>query len=79
MTAIKEKAVKLIEKLPDDKIVYIVNIMEDLAILFHDTQDDKQRLQAYENLKKYKRGSSIPLDYKEELAKAMEEKYENIG
>lgn len=79
MTAIKEKAFELIERLPDDKVVYIVNIMRDLDSLFNGTEPNDEKMLAYENLKKYRRPSDKELDYKEELAKALEEKYESIG
>ena len=55
MSAIKEKAFELIEKMPDDKVVYIVNIMENLDSLFNGTEPDEEKMQAYENLKKYRR------------------------
>ncbi len=34
MTQIKETAIELINRLPDDKIVYIINILKDLERLF---------------------------------------------
>ncbi|MBS6763797.1 MAG: hypothetical protein KH304_09505 [Clostridium sp.] len=55
MPAIKEKAFELIEKMPDDKVVYIVNIMENLDSLFNGTEPDEEKMQTYENLKKYRR------------------------
>ena len=48
MPAIKEKAFELIEKMPDDKVVYIVNIMENLDSLFNGTEPDEEKMQAYE-------------------------------
>lgn len=79
MTAIKGNAYELIEKLSDDKVVYIVNIMKDLDSLFNGAEPDDEKMQAYENLKKYRRPLDKELDYKEELAIALAEKYESIG
>ena len=41
--------------MPDDKVVYIVNIMENLDSLFNGTEPDEEKMQAYDNLKKYRR------------------------
>ena len=80
MTMLQEQAIDMIKKLPDDKIYYVVNILEGIEELFMPKGDQRtERAQkAYQELQHYRKSSRVERDYKAELAEALEEKYENI-
>lgn len=86
MTALELKAINMIGKLSEDKISYIVNIMEDLS---KGGTDDKasnkgeielsDAMQAVLNLQKYRKKGTKVIDYKEELSEILEERYASLG
>ena len=80
MTMLQEQAIDMIKKLPDDKIYYVVNILEGIEGLFmpKDSQKTERAQKAYQELQHYRKSSWVERDYKAELAEALEEKYENI-
>jgi hypothetical protein len=82
MTQIKEKAVEMIQRLPDDKMIYIVNILQNLEALssYETKQEDDvaKAREAFIALEGFRKKLPADFDYKEELAKARDEKYENI-
>ena len=71
--------VNIIEQIPEDKIIFIIQIMQGLKGL--DTDEDmRQREEAFLHLEKMRK--KVPdLDYDRELAEYREEKYglANIG
>lgn len=79
MTQIRQDAIKLLEQIPEDKIIFIIQIMQRLKGL--DTDEDmRQREEAFLHLEKMRK--KVPdLDYDRELAEYREEKYglANIG
>jgi histidine ammonia-lyase len=79
MTQIRQDAIKLLEQIPEDKIIFIIQIMQGLKGL--DTDEDmRQREEAFLHLEKMRK--KVPdLDYDRELAEYREEKYglANIG
>ena len=79
MTQIRQEAVKLLEQIPEDKVIFIIQIMQGLKGL--DTDEDmRQREEAFLHLEKMRK--KVPdLDYDRELAEYREEKYglANIG
>ena len=79
MTQIRRDAIKLLEQIPEDKIIFIIQIMQGIKGLY--TDDDMQdREEAFLHLEKMKR--KVPdLDYDKELTAYREEKYgaANIG
>lgn len=81
MTVIKEQAIEMIKRLPDDKVFYVVNILEGLEGLYDENQEtrpsDSQK--AYQNLQCLRRMGAAEIDYKAELSQALEEKYESLG
>ena len=80
MTQIKERAVNIIRRLPDDKVIFVVNILEGLEGLCINQEDNKTVSQlAYQDLQKYRKVGAGETDGKEELAQALEEKYESLG
>lgn len=80
MTQIKKRAFDIIQKLPDDKVVFVVRILEGLEGLCRSQEDEKSVSQrAYQNLQKYRKEGLQEVDYKAELEQALEEKYEGIS
>ena len=77
MTQIREKTLKMLEKLPDDKLVYVFNILQNIEAF---SQSDKiqnlpLREDAFATLMKYSRSLPEDFDYKAELEAAREERY----
>lgn len=82
MTDVKEKAIELIAELSDDKVVYIIQILQSLKGLYGQTDstmsNDWDKEKAFESLEKLRK--KIPeLDYEKELAESREERYANIN
>lgn len=77
---IQEKTIEMIKRLPDEKIYYVVNILQGIEGLFEtrDTSDKTTSQRAYQNLQRFRKSGSVDRDYKAELAEALEEKYANI-
>lgn len=77
MTRIREKTLAMIEKLPDDKIVYIFNILQNIEALSmeKDKSDTIAADDAFEVLMKYHKKLPEDFDYKAELEAARVEKY----
>lgn len=73
MTQIRQDAIKLLEQIPEDKIIFIIQIMQGIKGLYTD-DDMKEREEAFLHLEKMRR--KVPdLDYDKELAVYREEKY----
>ena len=73
MTQIRQDAIKLLEQIPEDKIIFILQIMQGMKGLYTD-DDMKEREDAFLHLERMKR--KVPdLDYDKELAAYREEKY----
>lgn len=79
MTALRKDAMDLLEQMPEDKLYFIVQIMQGVNGLYGtDTQSTKDK--AFETLESLRR--KIPdIDYDKELESYREEKYgtANIG
>ena len=79
MTALRKDAMDLLEKMPEDKLYYIIQIMQGVSGLYG-TEDQAARDRAFEELERLRR--KVPhLDYDKELESYREEKYgtANIG
>ena len=78
MTQIKERAVELIERIPDDNMFYVINILQNLEEMSSDkTADKRQAMEALENVLKFSGRISEDFDADRELEMAREEKYGN--
>lgn len=82
MTEVKEKAIELINELADDKVIYVIQILQSLKGLYGQADSTKSsnidKANAFETLEKLRK--KIPeLDYDKELAESREERYENIN
>lgn len=81
MTVIKEQAIEMIKKLPDDKVIYVVNILEGLEGLYSGNEEQalSKSQMAYQALQHLRRRGTEDIDYKSELTEALEENYESLG
>ena len=78
MTQIKERAVELIERIPDDNMFYVINILQNLEEMSSDkTADKRQAMEALEKVLKFSGRLSEDFDADRELEMAREEKYGN--
>lgn len=80
MTMLKERAVDIIKRMPEDKLFYVVQLLESVEELSENTKKDGITLEqrALEDLQRFRKKSDVEIDYKAELAEAREEKYANI-
>ena len=86
MTHLKESAIKMIQDFPEDKMVYVLDILKSLNNIFTNTispsaineYSESEALEAWEGFKKYKGIIHKDIDEKEELLKALDEKYANF-
>ena len=80
MTLMKEKAVEMIRRMPEDNMTYVINILQNLEAMSIDRNEDKERAQnALAEILSMEKRLSDDLDSEEELREARAEKYENLG
>lgn len=80
MTQMKERAVELIQRMPDDNMFYVINILQNLEAMTVDKAADKeQAMEAFQDILKFRGRLPKDFDADRELAEAREEKYGNIG
>ena len=72
MTALRQSAMKELDKLPEDKISFILQIMQGVNGLYNDNQSEKK--EAFERLERLRRKGTV-VDYDAELNEYREEKY----
>ena len=80
MTLMKEKAVEMIRRMPEDNMAYVINILQNLEAMSVNKDSDKQKAKAalMDILNMEKR---LPDDFdaEKELMEARTEKYDNFG
>ena len=80
MTQMKERAVELIERMPDDNMFYVINILQNIEEMSSNrTTDKKQVMEALQNILKFSGRLPEWFDADRELERAREERYGNIG
>ena len=80
MTQMKERAVELIERIPDEKMFYVINILQNLEEMSSNRPaDKKQAMEALQNVLNFSGRLPEDFDADKELQEAREEKYGNIG
>ena len=73
MTKIRQDAIKLLEQIPEEKLIFVVQIMQGMKGLY-EAEDRKLREEAFQRLENMKR--KVPdLDYEKELEEYRKEKY----
>lgn len=73
MTALRKDAMELLEQIPEDRLYFIVQIMQGVSGCYK-TEDQKARDEAFDNLESLRKKVSH-LDYEKELESCREEKY----
>ncbi|WP_320958539.1 dihydrodipicolinate reductase [Enterocloster asparagiformis] len=83
MTQLREQAIEMIKEIPEDKIIYVVNILKNVRDLSGQPQADgtqeMERGLLLEQLKQYRGRLSEDFDYKKELEEARDEKYADFA
>ena len=77
MTRLRQDAIELLEQIPEDKLIFVVQIMKGIKGLYaENTSIEKEK--AFERLEQLRK--KVPdIDYDKELAEYREGKYENIS
>ena len=79
MTSLRKDAIELLEQIPEDKLVFVIQIMKGVKGLYteENTHDKEMAFQRLEKLRK----KVSDIDYDKELNEYREEKYgyESIG
>ncbi len=80
MTMLQEKAVDMISRMSEEKLYYVVQLLESVEGLSENMAGGAKTpaQSALEDLQRFRKRSDVEMDYKAELAKAREEKYAGI-
>lgn len=80
MTLIKEKAVEMIRRMPDDNMLYVVNILQSLEAMTIDKEKDKQKARsALADILSMEKRLPEDFDPQKELEEARAEKYDRFS
>lgn len=80
MTLIKEKAIKMIQRMPEDNMLYVINILQNLEAMSIDKGKDRQKAQnALAKILSMEKRLPEDFDPEKELQEAREERYGNFG
>ena len=79
MTVMKERAMNMIGRMPEEKLYYVVQLLESVEGLSENIVEGSgtPEQMALKDLRRFRKRSDVEIDYKAELAKAREEKYAN--
>ena len=72
MTVLIQNAMRELEKLPEDKLSFVIKIMQGVNGLYNNTQ--LERKEAFARLEQLRKNGTV-FDYDAELASYREEKY----
>lgn len=72
MTALRQSAIRELEKLPEDKLSFVIQIMQGVNGLYNNTESERK--EAFARLEQLRRKGTVA-DYDVELASYREEKY----
>lgn len=72
MTALRQSAMRELEKLPEDKIGFVLQIMQGVNGLYNEEQSERK--EAFSRLEQLRKKGTVT-DYDAELASYREEKY----
>ncbi len=80
MTLLKKKAVEMIERIPDENMSYVINILQNLeAMSVGKTADMERAAAGLQNILKMEKRLPEDFDPDRELREAREEKYGNFS
>lgn len=83
MTQLREQAIEMIKEIPEEEIIYVVNILKNVKDLTQQTQrrenvpSEKKNL--LKSLEKYRGRLPEDFDYKKELEEARDDKYADFA
>lgn len=72
MTALRQSAMRELERLPEDKLGFVIQIMQGVNGIYNDRQSERE--EAFARLEQLRRKGTVA-DYDAELASYREEKY----
>jgi len=72
MTATRREAIELLERVPEDKLSFVIQIMQDVNGLYNDS--NKERKEAFARLEQLRKKGTV-IDDDAELASYREDKY----
>ena len=72
MTALRQSAIRELEKLPEDKLSFVIQIMQGVNGLYNDNQSERK--EAFAKLEQLRKKGTVT-DYDSELASYRDEKY----
>ena len=79
MTMIKERAVEMIQRMPEEDMLYVINILQNLEAMSADKEKDKQKKNALRNILEMEKRLSEDFDPEKELQEARMEKYGRLS
>lgn len=80
MTSMKERAVEMIQRMPEDNMLYVINILQNLEAMSLDKKKDKENAgKALMDILGMDKRLPRDFDAKKELEEARKEKYGNFG
>lgn len=72
MTKLRKNAIELLEKIPEDKLTFVIQIIQGMNGLYFDTVQEREN--AFEQLEKMRKKADF-INYDTELKEYREEKY----
>lgn len=72
MTTLRQSAIRELEKLPEDKLSFVIQIMQGVNGLYNDNQSERK--EAFARLEQLRKKGTVT-DYDSELASYRDEKY----
>lgn len=80
MTVMKERAMNMIRRMPEEKLYYVVQLLESVEGLSENIVKgfETPEQKALIDLRRFRKQSDVEIDYKAELMRGREEKYANI-
>lgn len=80
MTVLEERAMNIIRHMPEEKLYYVVQLLESVERLSENISEgfETPEQKALKNLQRFRKRSDVEIDYKAELAKAKGERYADI-
>ena len=74
MTALRQSAIRELEKIPEDKLTFVIQIMQGVNGLYSDTSNEKK--EAFATLERLRKKGTVD-NYNDELNTYTDEKYGN--
>lgn len=81
MIVMKQRAIDMISRMPEEKLYYVVQLLEGVEGLSENKADgfETPEQRAMKDLQRFCKRSDVEIDYKAELAEARKEKYAGIN